>query len=108
MRKDLDYREFHNIFNELSYENKKIPYQNARESSAIGLSELLWKFYHWSRMKAPEINKIAMEKSANYYPDSITVELSDELPSIYRTNNPPAPSISDYIQIVKYAGYTQS
>lgn len=108
MRKDLNYSEFHNIFNEFSYENKKIPYRNARESSAIGLSELLWKFYHWSRMKAPEINKIAMEESAIYYPDSIILELDDELPSSYRTNNPPAPSISHYIRIVKYAGYTQS
>lgn len=89
-------------------EDQNIDYWNHGMQSVqkVGLSRVIGRYYDWSMMSAKEVYD--RFSKAETYPETNLQTIVEELPSSWNNHNPPTPSIHNYIDYVRYAGYIRT
>lgn len=104
----IDKLRFSEIIQPIFQQEKEISYNENRSASRVSLINVLWCYYCFSNMTANEIQQRYDMSTSSSYPESNIRDIQSEIPGSYMTNNPPIPSIRNYIELVKYAGYNQA
>lgn len=84
--------------------NSSDPFSRSSSISNAKLSEVLWNYYEWSRSDLIKLRETASNTNLHSYPASNVQAIAEEAPSSYRPSERYPPSISRYIEWVRYAG----
>lgn len=107
VRKRQAQEEFGTQFAQVLREHKAIEFRSQWQpgKQEVPLFKVLKLYYDTTRMEVVDLfNKASNSQS---YPDTILVQISNELSSGWNTGSSNTPSIRHYLDFVRYAGYTR-
>lgn len=115
LHRGVDHKGFSEICNEvmridsiIEYRQDHDPFDRPSQSKQTKLSEVLWGYYKWSGDDLLKLREAGNKTNIYDYPASNLHSILEEAPNPYNPGAKYPPSIRTYIDLVQYAGMSES